>query len=335
MSWNVDNTADRQVECDSIAEQIRSWNWIVGGQYRLVDMMGKGSFANVYSAVNITDEADLVAVKISHERSEDTLVAEAKVYDKLFGLKGIPRTRMYVKERRCGALVMDLLGPSLGNLKDYCGHFSLKTVFMLADQMISRLASLHSRGYIHGDLKEDNFILGRQETIDERTVYLVDFGLAKTFLLTNGEHIAPKTGLNPCGTLRYTSLNCTLGNEISRRDDIESLGYLLIYLHRGDLPWILAESVVGGDEKRRLMADIKLHTPVKKLCEGLPDEFFAYITYCRSLRFDEQPDYARLRLLCEVAMHRLDYEIDGIFDWTIRLRDDLEWKRLLALEDVF
>ena len=140
-----------------------------------------------------------------------------------------------VNNHRYNGLIMDILGPSLEKLFNKCGRrFSLKTVLMLADQLLLRIEAIHRNGFLHRDLKPDNFLMGINHT--SRVVYIVDYGLAKTYI-DNGKHISYKEGKSLTGTARYASVNTHLGIEQSRRDDLESLGYILMYFLRGKLPW--------------------------------------------------------------------------------------------------
>jgi len=149
---------------------------------------------------------------------------------------GIPKCYFFGTENNYNIMVMDVLGPSLEDLFKYCGmRLKLKTVLWLAEQMIQRVEYLHSRKFLHRDIKPDNFLMG---TYDNRnTVYIIDFGLAKKYIQKNGEHIELKEGKSLTGTARYASINTHEGLEQSRRDDLESLGYVFMYFLRGKLPW--------------------------------------------------------------------------------------------------
>ena len=133
-------------------------------------------------------------------------------------------------------MVIEMLGPSLEDLFNYCGRkFSLKTVLLLADQLICRIQTLHNKGYLHRDLKPENILIGLEENAS--TLYLIDYGLAKKYKQPSGEHIPFKDGKALTGTARYASANTHLGIEQSRRDDLEGAGYVLLYLLMGELPW--------------------------------------------------------------------------------------------------
>ena len=221
-------------------------------------------------------------------------------------------------------MVMDLLGPSLEDLFNLCNRkFSVKTVLMLADQMIARIELLHSKSFVHRDIKPDNFLIGVGKRRNQ--IYIIDFGLAKMYRdLKTHQHIPYKGNKLLTGTARYASVNTHLGIEQGRRDDLESLGYVLMYFLRGSLPW---QGLHATDKKHKydLISEKKMSTPVEVLCQAFPQEFVLYLNYTRSLRFDDKPDYAYLRKLFSELFVRKGYTFDLVYDWT-SLRKDKEAK---------
>eukprot|EP00002_Diphylleia_rotans_P009474 TRINITY_DN1973_c0_g2_i3.p1 TRINITY_DN1973_c0_g2~~TRINITY_DN1973_c0_g2_i3.p1 ORF type:complete len:449 (+),score=61.88 TRINITY_DN1973_c0_g2_i3:57-1403(+) len=288
----------------------------IAGKYKLVKKLGAGSFGEIYLGVNIAT-GDEVAIKMEPRTTpHPQLLFESRLYKVFQGGVGIPVVKYYGTEGDYNAMVMDLLGSSLEDLFNYCGRkFSLKTVLMLADQMICRLEYIHSRHYIHRDIKPDNFLMGRGKR--ETQVYIIDFGLAKRYRdPRTSQHIPYRENKSLTGTARYAGINAHIGIEQSRRDDLESLGYVLMYFNRGSLPWQGLQAATKKQKYERI-SEKKISTSVETLCRGFPDEFVAYFNYVRGLKFEEKPDYAYLRKILRDAFNREGYQFDYVFDWMV------------------
>lgn len=225
-------------------------------------------------------------------------------------LEGIPDIIWYGIEGDYKAMVMELLGHSLEDLFQYCGRkFTLKTVCMLADQMISRLEYMHTNNFLHRDMKPDNFLMGNG---NKRGVcYMIDFGLSKRYKdAKTGEHIPYRDNKSLTGTARYASVNTHIGIEQARRDDMESIGYILLYFLKGSLPW---QGLAGKNknDKYDRIKEKKIQTTIEQLTRNCPEEFSKYLQYCRNLNFEERPDYNYLRGLYRGLMERSGYTNDG------------------------
>ncbi|KAI9460468.1 kinase-like domain-containing protein [Lactarius psammicola] len=274
----------------------------VGGKYRLGKKIGSGSFGDIYLGINIISGEE-VAIKLESY--------ESKVYKTLAGGVGVPFVRWFGTECDYNAMVIDLLGPSLEDLFNFCNRkFSLKTVLLLADQLISRIEYIHSRNFIHRDIKPDNFLMGIGKRGNQ--VNVIDFGiprLTSTFPYRENKNLT--------GTARYTSINTHLGVEQARRDDLESLAYVLMYFLRGALPWQGLKAATKKQKYDRIM-EKKMTTPTDLLCRGFPNEFGIFLNYTRALRFDDKPDYSYLRKLFRDLFTREGYQYDYVFDWSVQ-----------------
>lgn len=215
--------------------------------YSLSRKIGHGAFGEIYIGKSVRTGKPVAVKKEPINTKFPQLLYEAKVYSILEGGMGIPRVYMKGSMGDNNIMVMDLLGPSLEDLFNYCGRrFTLKTTMMLGIELITRLEFIHHRNFIHRDIKPDNFVIGIGERAN--VVYIIDFGLSKQYRDPYHTKHIPYLSLaavmssyrenkNLTGTPRYASLSNHLGIEQSRRDDLESLGYVLLYFIRGKLPW--------------------------------------------------------------------------------------------------
>ena len=275
--------------------------------------LGSGAFGEIYYGQDtITNES--LAIKLeSVNNKHPQLFHEFKVYNALRGGDGIPKIYWCGKQGVYIILIIDLLGKSLEELFNSCERkFSLKTSTLIAMQMIERVEYMHSKNFIHRDIKPDNFLIGLNNK--ERTIYIIDFGLAKMYRDAKGEHIPYRDGKPLTGTARYASINTHLGIEQSRRDDLESVGYVLVYFLGGELPW-QGIKVKRFEEKYKKIMDKKISTSVESLCKGFPIEIQSFIEYTRQLKFDETPKYSYMKeiLMSMAKKERIEFDYD--YDW--------------------
>ncbi|BFZ57417.1 Palmitoylated plasma membrane-bound casein kinase [Savitreella phatthalungensis] len=291
---------------------------VVGVHYRLGRKIGEGSFGVIFEGTNLLNN-QLVAIKFEPRKSDaPQLRDEYRTYKLLVGCVGIPNVYYFGQEGLHNILVIDLLGPSLEDLFDLCGRrFSIKTVVMVAKQMLSRVQTIHEKNLIYRDIKPDNFLIGRPGTKNANLVCVVDFGMAKQYRdPKTKQHIPYRERKSLSGTARYMSINTHLGREQSRRDDLEALGHVFMYFLRGGLPWQGLKAATNK-QKYEKIGEKKQTTPIKDLCENFPDEFAQYLSYVRGLGFEDTPDYDYLRDLFTQALAKVGEVEDGIYDWML------------------
>ncbi|KAJ7811510.1 kinase-like protein [Mycena leptocephala] len=213
---------------------------------------------------------------------------------------------VYITLENYNALVLDLRRPSLGDLFKLCnGKFSLK--------IISRIEYIHSRNFIHRDIKPENYLMGIGEHAHQ--VHAIDFGLSKRFRDPKSDlHIPYRQDRGLIGTARYSSINTHLGIEATRRDDLESLAYMLLYFLSGVLPWQGVEARSKEQRYDRIMTKKIITTPLDILCGNFPTEFSIFLNYTRQLCFDDKPDYLYLRNLFRSLFTRKGYQNHNVFD---------------------
>jgi len=285
----------------------------VGGRYRLGKKIGTGAFGEIFEGTDIFDNSS-VAIKLEHNSVKyPQLLFEAKLLKSIPGT-GIPVMHWFGIAGEYNAMVMDLLGQNLEDLYNYCAkNFSLKTILMITIQMIERLKHVHDNHYIHRDIKPENFLIGKDTTA--KTIYLLDFGLAKRYRDEYTHiHIPLKENRNLTGTARYASCNAHNGLEQSRRDDMESIAYVILYFFRKKLPW-QGLKCKDKNEKHAKIKEMKMSITPEKLFEGLPKEFADYLTMVKKLGFEDEPAYKIYIQMFNKLFKAKEFEMDYIYDW--------------------
>lgn len=314
-SSGILSSANTNKETALVRNQNGDSEIIVRDRYQLRDCLGKGSFGRIYRMHDMLTGLD-VAAKFEHMSIKHPQVEyENKIYEIVMGHSNIPNIHACFKEGEYNVLVMDMLGASLEDLlkERHDGVFSLQTALFIAIQLINALQHLHDCDFVHRDVKPENFLVGTYHTTS--IVYLIDMGLVKRFR-HNGYHIVKRQNKPLVGTVRYASLDTHRGIEQSRKDDMESLGYMLVYLLKGSLPWqdVRANSV---SEKYEKIHRIKETTTLEELCADLPDEFCSYLQLCRDTQFDERPDYVKMRQLFGDLVEKRGFCYhDNVYDWS-------------------
>ena len=279
-------------------------------KYHCISKIGEGSFGNIYKA---SYNGKYYALKFENIKKSNLLEKEAVIMNYLKG-PNIPNVNYYGSTKDYNILVMKLLGKNLETFLEEKKKFSLKTVCMIGYQFINILEYLHNKHIIHRDIKPDNFVVGLKNF--SHNIYLLDFGLSKKYRSSKTLKQIPFMNIDKIiGTVRYNSINANKGFEQSPKDDLESAGYVLIYLIKGKLPW---QGIPANNkkEKYKKILRMKIELTAHKLCEGMPEEFVKFIDYTRNLYYYEQPNYEMLKNLFISMLNRFNYIFDYIYDWT-------------------
>lgn len=286
---------------------------IINSRYSIRNFIGSGAFSVVYRGLDQTKHKH-VAIKVEHscQVPQSKLRHEACLMrEELSGVKGVPHVKWSGEYKDSYVAVMTLTGQNVEDLLSLCGgKLSVKTVVMMARQLLSRLRDIHARGVIHRDIKPDNVAIGMSRRSSQ--VYIIDFGLSSTTKGTNEEEKA-----HFVGSLAFSSLNAHSGTQQSYRDDLESLCYLLIFLLKGALPWTMVENLNPAYIQQSSQA-IKRKIPQQILCRDVPAAIGRILTYAKSLEMGEMPDYRILKSWLRDLAHKSQFTFDRKFDWTIR-----------------
>ena len=285
---------------------------VLFNKYTLVEKLGEGSFGSIYSA---KENNNWFAIKFENKnKGQNLLENEAYIMSYLNGPR-IPSVKSFGYSGDSNVLIMELMGKSLEDLFENLPNkkMSLRCVCNLGYQMIEIMEYIHNKHIIHRDIKPDNFVIGRG--FKKKYLYLLDFGLSKKYRSsTTLKHYPLIKRKKLTGTARYASINALNGVTQSRRDDLEAIGYVLMYFLLGKLPW---QGMINKnkDERYLRIMEVKRDTTPEELCKGFPPEFERYVSYTRNLEYEEDPDYSLLKNLFLKALNDEGYNLDYYYDW--------------------
>lgn len=260
-------------------------------ELEVIRELGRGSFGTVDLVRDPTDGEQYARKSEPLDAKVPQLELEWKVYRKLLGVPGVPVAYAMWKQDGYQRMAMQALGPSLAKCLSTITRWDvMHWIFPSALRIIE---AVHNKELLHRDIKPENMLTGLSG-LASRELFIVDFGLCKRYRMDHTDHIPYCDGKHLTGTERYASIWTHEGKQQSRRDDLESLGYVCIYLIRRFLPWSDPKGETRAERQAEILR-IKKTMPLEELCEGLPPAFLHYFRAVRALSFDQAPDYALLR----------------------------------------
>ena len=299
---------------------INKENSLIDGTYKvLVDQrLGGGSFGHVYKCINTKTNKEYSAKVESNDTTNPQLFHEYKILKNLQGNEGIPTPYFFKNNGGESIMITDLLGPNLEDvLKDTkIKKFSLKTCLLSFKQIIERLEIIHKEGIIHRDLKPENLLVSTNTR--DGIIYLIDYGLSKKYIdAKTEEHIPFKNDRPITGTIRYISINTHKGYEQSRRDDIESACYILVYFYCGELGW---DGIKTKTKEEKIIKIMERKEEFKNSEEylKLPQFFISTFQYVYNLNYEEKPNYEYIISIINKGLEQFDKESNyekNLFDW--------------------
>ncbi|CAD8187350.1 unnamed protein product [Paramecium octaurelia] len=278
---------------------------LIGEKYKVKKLLSQGSFGKVYLGRNI-ENGMKVAIKVEKQEMSNclSLEREVEILKKLRGIPQVPELLWHGKHNEFQVMITKMLGFDLIYFLKKNKKFSIECIFNIAQQMIEILENIHKKNIIHRDLKPEN-ILAKSHS-DQ--IYLIDFGISKSSVKSKKQN---KAKIPFIGTSRYASVTAHRGLEQARRDDLESLGYVLIYLFKQKLPWSNYEKFENDRIER--IGQLKFEMKPQDICEGCPQQILNYMTQVAGLNHQQIPNYQKLKLIFQL---KINHKQHIIFDWS-------------------
>ena len=280
--------------------------------FSIKNRISAGSFGEVYTCINLTTQQEF-AIKLEPYSQEDdslrSVIRESSLLQKMQDIKGIPKIFSSGTENGYDFMIMELLGKDFAGLLKIHKVFSLKMVGMLAEQLLDIIEQVHEKNIVHRDIKPENVLIGKEGRFT--SIHLLDFGISKFYRDGTHRHIVYRDKKPFIGTTRYASINSHKGIELTRRDDLESLGYMLLFFSNGSLPWQNLKCT--EKDKNVKVGEMKERIANPELCKGLPKEFWEYFNYVKNMGFKKEPDYKYLKGLFQKVQQ--DNIATPDFDW--------------------
>ena len=299
---------------DSKSEEDIFLGKTIFNKYKLIRKLGQGSFGSIYQAQS-KHSNNYYAVKLEDMRQDQYILEEESIFLSYLNFPRIPKIKSFGYSGSLIIMVMELLGDSLDKIfeKLPTRKMSVRCVCNIAYQLLTIFEFMHNCDIIHRDIKPANVAIGREEK--SKYIYLLDFGLSKKYRSSRTKKHFPFVKKSKLiGNARYSSINALEGGTQSRRDDLESLGYLLLYLVLGRLPW-QGNLSHSKEDKYYKIKQIKRNTTAEQLCQGLPQQFVKYVIYTRNLLYEEDPDYNYLKYLFLSVLKEYNWNFDYYYDW--------------------
>ena len=291
-------------------------NELFFNKYKLIKKIGKGSYGIIYLCKDIASN-EFFAAKLQNKNIYTNSLQNEYQIMKDINIDKIPNAKFYGENNLYNILIMQLLGKSLEDIFEKILNkqkMPIHSVCNIAIQIIDILEQIHNKNYIHRDIKPSNFLFGNN-SFNNNIIYLIDFGLAKKYRESNNaEHYEIKEENKLIGTARFASINAMEGLSQSRRDDLESLGYMLIYFLKGKLPW-QNFLIKNKEERYNKIKQTKKEIAINELCSNCPEEIGQYITYVKKLKYEEEPNYNYIKNLFYEILNKTGNKFDYLYDW--------------------